>query len=126
MAAFAALSQKTRLDVFRLLVRAGAAGMRAGELSDELGVRQNTMSANLTVLRQANLITSEREGRAIRYFADFQTMRGVLAFVLEDCCGGNPDLCRPFVAATVCAPAPHQLPGEHGTSGLNTPTHKPV
>ena len=101
--AFAALSQSTRLDVFRLLVKAGDAGMSAGDIGDTLGVRQNTMSANLGVLARSGLIRNEREGRSIRYFADMDGMRGLLAFLMEDCCGGCPELCQPVINELACA-----------------------
>lgn len=100
--AFAALGQPTRLDVFRLLIKAGADGMSAGEISESLGVRQNTMSANLSVLTRAGLIRNRREGRSIRYFADMEGLRGLLAFLMEDCCGGHPDLCRPVIDELAC------------------------
>ncbi|SFL02371.1 transcriptional regulator, ArsR family [Loktanella salsilacus] len=101
--AFAALSQATRLDVFRLLIKAGDAGMSAGDISDTLKVRQNTMSANLSILARAGMIRSTREGRSIRYFADMDGMRGLLAFLMEDCCGGRPDLCQPVINEIACA-----------------------
>lgn len=100
--AFAALSQITRLDVFRLLVTAGETGMSAGDISETLDVRQNTMSANLSVLSRAGLIRSRREGRSIRYFADMEGMRGLLAFLMEDCCGGRPELCQPVINELAC------------------------
>lgn len=103
LAAFAALGQPTRLDVFRLLVKAGADGMAAGELARALDVRQNTLSANLSVLVQSGMIRNRREGRSIRYFADMNGMRGLLAFLLEDCCGGHPDLCQPVIDEIACA-----------------------
>lgn len=101
--AFAALSQPTRLDVFRLLIKAGDAGMTAGDIGETLGVRQNTMSANLGVLSRSGLIRSEREGRSIRYFADMKGMRGLLAFLMEDCCGGRPEVCQPVIDELACA-----------------------
>ena len=100
---FAALSQPTRLDVFRLLVKAGAQGMLSGEIGERLDVRQNTMSANLAVLLNAGLVRNERQGRTIRYFADFDAMRGLLGFLMEDCCGGRPDLCQPVIDKIACA-----------------------
>ncbi len=103
LAAFAALSQPTRLDVFRLLVRMGETGMLAGEISDALGVRQNTMSANLAVLLTAGLVRNTREGRAIRYHADMDGMQGLLAYLMEDCCGGRPELCQPVIEQIACA-----------------------
>ena len=93
IAALSALSQETRLDVFRLLVKAGEAGLLAGDISARLQVRQNTMSTNLAILNRAGLVTSMREGRAIRYRADMSGMAGLLSFLLEDCCGGHPELC---------------------------------
>lgn len=94
---FSALSQETRLNVFRLMVKAGDKGMLAGEIGEELNVKQNTMSANLAVLTQAGLLKNEREGRGIRYFIDFENMGHLLAFLMEDCCGGKPEVCRPAI-----------------------------
>lgn len=101
--AFAALAQPTRLDAFRLLVRAGGDGMLAGEIGDRLDVRQNTMSANLAVLARSGLVRNEREGRNIRYFADLDGIRSLLGYLMEDCCGGRPELCRPVLDEIVCA-----------------------
>lgn len=103
LAALSALSQETRLEVFRLLVRTGPAGLRAGEIAERLGARQNTMSTNLAVLARAGLIHSAREGRSMRYFADLEGMRGLLAFLMEDCCGGRPEACAPLLDALACA-----------------------
>ena len=103
LSALAALSQSTRLDVFRLLVKAGDQGVLAGEVSDALEVRQNTMSANLSILTQSGLIRNERQGRSIRYFADMDGMSGLLDFLMEDCCGGRPELCRVFLDEIACS-----------------------
>lgn len=100
--AFSALSHSTRLDAFRLLVRAGADGMTAGDIANRLEVKQNTMSANLSVLTQAGLLRNLREGRSIRYFADLDGMRGLLGFLMEECCGGNPEQCQPFIQDIAC------------------------
>ncbi|MEV8467751.1 helix-turn-helix domain-containing protein [Fluviibacterium sp. DFM31] len=108
--ALAALSQGTRLDVFRLLVKAGDAGMLSGELGTALDVRPNTMSANLSVLHSAGLVRNTREGRAIRYFADMAGMGRLLAFLTEDCCGGRPDLCRSMIADISCTDKGTSMP----------------
>ncbi|WP_367717439.1 helix-turn-helix transcriptional regulator [Nitratireductor sp. GISD-1A_MAKvit] len=100
--ALAALGQETRLDVFRLLVKAGPEGLPAGEVAARLGVVQNTASAHLKVLSQSGMIRAEREGRIIRYTADMTGFRDLLAFLMEDCCNGNPDLCRPAIEAATC------------------------
>ena len=102
-AAFAALGQPTRLAVLRLLIKAGPEGMAAGALASALGVLPNTLSANLAVLSQAGLVVSERRGRSIVYRADMDGLRGLLTFLLEDCCGGRSDLCQPVLDQIVCA-----------------------
>ena len=80
--ALASLGHETRLDVFRLLIKVGSGGMLAGEISEQLDVRQNTLSSNLSILQNAGLLKSERQGRAIRYFADMQGMSGLLAYLM--------------------------------------------
>lgn len=100
--ALSALAHEIRLDVFRLLVRAGPSGMAAGEIAAGLQVRPNTLSNNLAILTAAALVRSEREGRSIRYFARMDSMRGMLAFLMEDCCGGQPGLCRPLLDQIAC------------------------
>lgn len=102
LSAFGALSQETRLDVVRLLIQAGRDGMAAGDIGEALGVRQNTMSANLTILAHAGLVTSVREGRSIRYFADFDGIKGLLGFLMRDCCGGSDELCAPVLDDIMC------------------------
>ncbi|MEE2945910.1 MAG: helix-turn-helix domain-containing protein [Pseudomonadota bacterium] len=97
LSAFAALSQTARLDAFRLLVQSGDEGMLAGEVAEALEARQNTMSTNLSVLMNAGLVHNSREGRAIRYFANMDGLQGLLGFLLRDCCGGRPEMCRPLI-----------------------------
>lgn len=101
--AFSALSQPTRLAALRLLIQAGANGMAAGQISQGLEIRQNTMSQNLAVLVRAGLIRNARQGREIRYYADFDGVRHLIAFLLEDCCGGNAERCRPLLDEIACA-----------------------
>lgn len=102
LAALAALGQETRLDVFRLLVKAGQEGVPAGEIADRLGAVQNTVSTHLKVLTQAGLIRPERCGRVVRYVADMTGFRDLLAYLMEDCCNGAPELCRPVIEAVTC------------------------
>ena len=102
LAALAALGQDTRLEVFRLLVRAGAEGVPAGEIASRLGTVQNTMSAHLKVLDHAGLVRAERDGRVVRYVADMTGFRDLLAYLMEDCCNGAPELCQPVIQAITC------------------------
>ena len=96
--ALAALGQETRLDVFRLLVKAGKEGMTAGAVSDALGVRPNTLSTHLGALSRSGLVHAERDGRSICYRANLETMQGLVTYLLQDCCGGNPELCAPIAS----------------------------
>ena len=105
--ALSALAHPGRLEVFRRLVRAGPAGMAAGDVARATGSLPNTLSANLNILAGAGLVTSRREGRSIIYAAAYERMRELLAFLMEDCCGGNAEICGPLAAiaerATCCA-----------------------
>lgn len=76
--------------------------MQAGQIAEVLGVRQNTMSSNLSILLNAGLVVNAREGRSIRYFADMSGVRGLLAFLMEDCCGGAPEICQPILDEIAC------------------------
>ena len=93
--AFSALSHETRLWAFRLLVQAGPGGLAAGEIAEALGSRQNTMSSHLKILAAAELIESQRDGRSILFKANYDTVRGLVLFLMEDCCAGNSAVCQP-------------------------------
>ena len=101
VAALAALAQESRLDVFRLLVQAGADGLSAGEIADKLKLAPNTLTFHFDRLRNARLVTARREGRSIIYAARYDTMDSLLGFLTEKCCGGRPELCGPAVRRSV-------------------------
>lgn len=105
IAALAALAQTTRLDTFRLLVKAEP-GIPAGELARLLDVPQNTMSTHLATLSRAGIVKSERHSRSIIYRADIEGFRSLTLFLLMDCCGGNAELCAPLTAdlTPCCSP----------------------
>lgn len=84
--AFDALSQETRLRVFRLLVEYGPEGVAAGKLSETLGIPHNTLSFHLNHMSNADLVISRREGRSIIYSANFDFFTGLIRFMVEDCC----------------------------------------
>ncbi len=84
--AFDALSQETRLKVFRLLVEYGPEGAPAGALSERLSVPHNTLSFHLNHMSNADLVLSRREGRSIIYTANFDLMTDLIRFMVEDCC----------------------------------------
>lgn len=96
--ALAALAHPTRLATFRLLVRLEPDGAPAGEIARSLAVPANTMSAHLGVLSRAGLLSSERRSRSIVYRADLERLRGLLLFLLKDCCHSRSELCEPLLA----------------------------
>ena len=102
VSALAALAQDNRLDVFRLLVRAGPEGMAAGRVAEALGLAPNTLTFHFDRLRDAGLVTVRREGRSMIYAARFETMNSLLAFLTENCCQGATEACAPVA---VCKPA---------------------
>ncbi len=93
-----ALAQEGRLAVFRLLVKAGPAGVAAGDIARALGVTPNTLSAQLTLLANAGLVASRRDGRSIIYAAGYDGMSELLVYLMEDCCQGRPEVCAPLAA----------------------------
>lgn len=106
VASLAALAHEGRLSIFRLLVVAGVNGLAAGEIARRLEILPNTLSASLSVLSHAGLIASRRDGRSIIYTANYDAMRGLLAFLMADCCAGTPEICAPLVAiASQCCEA---------------------
>lgn len=100
VASLSALAHEGRLSTFRLLVQAGPDGLAAGEVARRLGVLPNTLSASLNVLSHAGLISARREGRSVIYTANYDGMRDVLAYLVDDCCGGAPEICAPLVEIT--------------------------
>ena len=88
--AFAALAQETRLAAFRLLVRAGPAGLPAGEIARALDTAPSTLSTHLGLLQRAGLVTSERRSRQVVYRADYHGAGTLMRYLMEDCCKGHP------------------------------------
>jgi ArsR family transcriptional regulator len=102
--ALAALAQASRLATFRLLVQAGPAGMAASKIAEALDVPPSSLSFHLKELTHANLIVPRQEGRFVIYAAQFDTMHALVAFLTENCCGGQPCPPAPCPPAS-CPPA---------------------
>jgi len=93
LAALAALGQPSRLTIFKLLMRAEPDGMAAGDVARRIGVPQNTLSSHLAVLARSGLVSGRRNGRSIVYRANVERMRGLIEFLIDDCCDRHPELC---------------------------------
>lgn len=107
VAALGALAHPHRLTVFRLLVKAGAGGLPAGQISEQVGISATTASFHLKELDRAGLIFGTRDGRHIRYAVHIEGMRALLAFLTEDCCQGQPELCG--AGRIMCLPAEEEI-----------------
>jgi ArsR family transcriptional regulator, arsenate/arsenite/antimonite-responsive transcriptional repressor len=101
VAALAALAQDNRLDVYRLLVRAGPEGLPAGQVANALDLAPNTLTFHFDRLRDAGLVAVRREGRSMIYAAQFDVMNALLGFLTENCCQGAAEKCAP----AVCKPS---------------------
>ena len=102
---FSALSQPTRLEVFRLLIENEPEGLAAGEVARRMAVPHNTMSTHLAILTRAGLITAERQSRSIVYRARLDAVPELAGYLVQDCCGGRPEICAPLLAdLTPCCP----------------------
>ena len=106
VASLSALAQLDRLAAFRLLVKAGPDGLPSGEIAERLAVPPTRMSFHLATLERSGLVASRRIGRHILYAASYEDVRGLLAFLTEDCCGGNSAICSDFVALTASSVMP--------------------
>ena len=89
--AFAALGNRTRLGLVRLLVRAGPEGLAVGEIQARLKVPASTLAHHLATLSRAGLIAQARTGREVRTTAHYESLRGLGDFLFDACCRGVDD-----------------------------------
>lgn len=102
LSALAALAQRTRLSVFRLLLEQEPRGMPAGTIAETVDAPQNTVSAHLAVLARANLVLGVRQGRNIIYRANVPCLRRLFGYLVTNCCLGNRT-CSLSEVALLCA-----------------------
>ena len=95
---FGALSQENRLEIVRLLVRAGLDGLPAGEIAEEVGISPSNLTFHLKELERAGLVSARRESRSMIYTAHYGALRGLVDFLMKDCCAGDPKICKPAPA----------------------------
>lgn len=86
--ALAALGHDARLSIFRLLVKAGEAGLRVGDIGMLLGLPPSTLAHHLSTLVEAGLVLQERQGREVFNRVDFPAMQRIVGFLTSECCSG--------------------------------------
>lgn len=110
-AMFGALAHPARLAAFRHLVQAGQRGAVAGAIAGATQLSPSALSFHLKELAAAGLVRSWREGRYVRYALEVARLQGLIAFLVEECCQGRPELCglpvedRPDTDGVPAAPA---------------------
>lgn len=83
--------------------------MAAGDIAARLKMPPSSLSTNLLLLSNADLVVSRRDGRSIVYRANYDAMRDLLGFLIEDCCNGSSEICTPLAATlTTCAPGKYR------------------
>jgi ArsR family transcriptional regulator len=91
----------------RLLIEQGRDGLAAGTIAKQLHALYNTLSTDLAVLTRATLLASTRRGRSIIYSIDPKGIQALFDYLVQDCCGGRPELCAPLTA-TILKTLPQQ------------------
>lgn len=108
LAALSAMAHETRLDLIRLLVRQGRAGMPAGQIAQALNLPAPRLSFHLSALEQAGLVRSRRVARNVFYSADTNRIGRTIGYLLADCCCDHPEV---HAACTIVQPAAQGVPG---------------
>jgi DNA-binding transcriptional ArsR family regulator len=85
-----ALGNPTRLAIYRTLVRVGDAGLAVGQLQSRLKIAGSTLSHHLSKLIIVGLVTQERNATTLTCRANFETMRGLVSFLQDECCAERP------------------------------------
>lgn len=88
-AQLAELGHVTRLEMYRILVKAGHAGLPVSAIQEQLSVPASTLSHHISRLVKVGLLTQTREGRVLRCNAQYQELNSLIAFLSEECCSGS-------------------------------------
>ncbi|MDD5478087.1 helix-turn-helix transcriptional regulator [Rhodoferax sp.] len=100
---FESLASGVRLDIYRLLVKAGPLGLVAGEIGTALAVPPTNLSFHLKALTHTQLVSVAQEGRYQRYRANLPLMQELIAYLTAECCAGRPEQCAEIDSAPFCA-----------------------
>jgi len=80
------LGSSIRLKIYRALVRAGHGGLAVGDLQAKVGLAASTLSHHVRHLREAGLITQERQATTLICRADFAVMDKLVGYLVDECC----------------------------------------
>ena len=105
VSALAALAHDYRLRIYRMLVEAGPDGLNAGTIAARLKLPPSSLTFHVQSLHRAGLITQQRNSRQLIYAADFTTMNSLVAYLTENCCGGQASAC-----GVACEPVAAKAP----------------
>ncbi len=83
---FAAMGSEARLQVLRILVRAGQPGLSVGEIQDRTGMAPSTLAHHLKFLAAGGVVVQEKSGRTTLNRANFDTLQHLAGFILSECC----------------------------------------
>ena len=83
---FAAMGSEARLQVLRVLVRAGEAGLTVGEIQDRTGIAPSTLAHHLKFMSGAGLVEQEKAGRMTINRARFDVLHALADFIVSECC----------------------------------------
>ena len=94
----AAMGTEPRLRIMRLLLSAHPGGMVVGEIGEELGIPGSTLSHHLEKLKNEDLVAVTREGTYLRYAANSDALKQLLAFLYAECCSRSKAVEPGFIA----------------------------
>ncbi|MBE3133369.1 MAG: helix-turn-helix transcriptional regulator [Acidobacteria bacterium] len=81
-----AMGTEPRLRIMRLLLSAHPEGLVVGEIGEELAIPGSTLSHHLEKLKSEDLVSVRREGTFLRYSANSEALKELLAFLYAECC----------------------------------------
>ena len=94
LAALSSISSATRLRILKMLVAAGPDGLGAGDIATQVGATPSRASFHLSNMAEAGLVAFERSARHVTYRVDFETVGGLVRYLVEDCCKNAPSVRR--------------------------------
>src|SRR3954468_9535734 len=80
------LGSPVRLKLYRALVRAGEDGLPVGSLQAKLGMAASTLSHHVRHLKDAGLISQERQATTLLCRASYPAMNALVGYLVDECC----------------------------------------